>query len=238
MKVPFRSTPTDRSAYSAFFRAVNDDIVALNEGSRLGDRRILCECSRRDCSSTLMLTPDFYRTVRRNERHFFVAPGHELPGAQHVVVRYTGFAVVEQNDGLAELDPLQAGFSVNRLRPVVLVVDDEPAIRELCSACLQESDIVVLEAGDGREGLEQARSWMPNLVITDISMPILDGFRLAAALRRDELTASIPIIFLSGETSHESEAHGMDFGAFAYLRKPFDPQQLTSVATGVLARFA
>jgi two-component system sensor histidine kinase/response regulator len=108
----------------------------------------------------------------------------------------------------------------------------------LCSVCLQQSDIVVLEAPDGQQGLTQAFSWIPDLVITDVAMPVLDGFRLAAALRRDERTASIPIIFLSGETSHENEVHGMDCGALAYLKKPFDPEHLTSLATGVVARFA
>jgi CheY-like chemotaxis protein len=238
MKVPFRSSPAERSAYSAFFRAVNDDIIALNEDSRVGNRQILCECSRRDCSSMLVVTPDEYRSVRRHERRFAVAPGHELPGVQRVVKSYAGVAVVEQSDGLAELHPLQANPALNRSRPLVLVVDDEPMMRTLCSACLQESDILVLEAPDGQQGLAQAVSWIPDLVITDVSMPVLDGLRLAAALRRDDRTASIPIIFLSGETSRENEDSGMALGALAYLTKPFDPQRLTSVATGVLARFA
>ena len=69
-------------------------------------------------------------------------------------------------------------------------------------------------------------------------MPVLDGFRLAVALRDNERTARVPIIFLSGETSRENEAHGMALGALAYLKKPFDPDRLTSIATGVVARFA
>jgi CheY-like chemotaxis protein len=238
MKVPVRSPPDERSAYSAFFRAVNDDIIALGEGGRLGDRQILCECSRRDCSSTLLLTADEYRAVRLHERRFAVTPGHELSGVQQVVARYAGVAVVEQSDGLAESHPLQASPAMNRSRPIVLVVDDEPAIRELCSVWLRQSDIVVLEAPDGQQGLTQARSWIPDLIITDVSMPVLDGFRLATALRANERTARIPIIFLSGETSHENEVHGMDCGALAYLKKPFDPEHLTTLATGVVARFA
>jgi CheY-like chemotaxis protein len=186
----------------------------------------------------LVVTPDEYRSLRRHERRFAVAPGHEMRSVQRVVKQYAGVAIVEQIDGLAELHPLQQNPVLNRSRPLVLVVDDEPGIRALCAACLQQSDILVLEAQDGQQGLTQAFSWIPDLVITDVAMPVLDGFRLAAALRRDERTANIPIIFLSGETSRESEASGMALGALAYLTKPFDPQRLTSVATGVVARFA
>ncbi len=69
-------------------------------------------------------------------------------------------------------------------------------------------------------------------------MPILDGFRLAEAMRRDDRTQSIPLIFLSGETDAASERQALDLGAFAYLTKPFDPPALTAVATGVIARFS
>src|SRR4029077_12968348 len=80
---------------------------------------------------------------------------------------------------------------------LVLIVDDDPAIRMLCSINLQLEGLLVLEATDGETGLEQARSNHPDLVLSDVMMPGLDGFQLAEALRRDERTCEVPLIFLS-----------------------------------------
>ena len=70
----------------------------------------------------------------------------------------------------------------------VLIVDDDPAIRTLCAFNLQQEGLVVVEAADGRLALEEARSERPDLVVTDVMMPGLDGFELAEALQRDERT--------------------------------------------------
>ena len=74
----------------------------------------------------------------------------------------------------------------------VLIVDDDPAIRLLCAVNLEIEGLVVLEAADGKRGLEQARSEHPDLVVTDVMMPGFSGFDLAEALRRDERTREIP----------------------------------------------
>jgi two-component system, chemotaxis family, chemotaxis protein CheY len=120
--------------------------------------------------------------------------------------------------------------------PCVLIVDDDPATRLLCSINLQLEGLRVLEAADGRRGLARARFERPDLVLTDVKMPGLDGFQLAEALRLDERTRQIPLIFLSGETTaaHETRAH--EAGALAYVTKPFDPPALASLVAGVLAR--
>ncbi|MGZ4353116.1 MAG: response regulator [Gaiellaceae bacterium] len=120
----------------------------------------------------------------------------------------------------------------------VLVVDDDPAIRMLCSVNLQLEGLVVLEATDGRHGLEQARSHRPDLVLTDVMMPGLDGFQFAEALRGDERTRRVPLIFLSGETDAAHEIRARELGALGYLTKPFDPAALASMIAGVLGRAA
>jgi CheY-like chemotaxis protein len=117
----------------------------------------------------------------------------------------------------------------------VLIVDDDPAIRLLCSVNLQIEGFVVLEAEDGRRGLEQARSKRPDLVVTDVTMPGLDGFELADALRRDERTRQIPLIFLSGEAGPANADRAYDLGALAYVTKPFDPPALASLVVRVCA---
>ena len=125
-----------------------------------------------------------------------------------------------------------------RKAPLVLVVDDDPAIRTLCSINLQSEGFEVLEASDGGIGLAQARLQHPDLVLTDVMMPGLDGFELASALRRDERTRLIPLIFLSAQTEPASEARAHALGALAYVTKPFDPPALSSLVAAALAATA
>jgi CheY-like chemotaxis protein len=110
----------------------------------------------------------------------------------------------------------------------VLIVDDDPAMRLLCAINLELEGLVVLEASDGHTALARARSERPDLVLTDVSMPRLDGFALAEALRRDRRTRRIPLVFLSAEINPANEARAEKLGALAYLTKPIDPLALAS----------
>jgi CheY-like chemotaxis protein len=118
----------------------------------------------------------------------------------------------------------------------VLIVDDDPAIRLLCAVNLEIEGLVVLEAADGKRGLEQARSERPDLVVTDVMMPGFSGFDLAEALRSDTRTRAIPLIFLSGEAEPANADRARRLGALAYLTKPFDPPALASLVAGELGR--
>lgn len=129
--------------------------------------------------------------------------------------------------------PERAG---SRKPPRVLIVDDDPAMRMLCSINLQIEGLVVLEATDGRTGLARACSERPDLVLTDVTMPGLNGFELAEALRRDSRTCRVPLIFLSSESGPDNEARAHELGALAYVTKPFDPTALASLVASVLAR--
>jgi CheY-like chemotaxis protein len=120
-------------------------------------------------------------------------------------------------------------LSGNGKPPRVLIVDDDPAIRMLCSINLQIEGLRALEAADGERGLEQARSERPDLVVTDVMMPGLDGFQLAEALRSDERTRQIPLISLSSEAGPANAERANELGALAYLTKPFDPSALASL---------
>jgi CheY-like chemotaxis protein len=116
----------------------------------------------------------------------------------------------------------------------VLIVDDDPATRALCSFNLQLEGLRVVEAEDGRDGLARARFEQPDLVLTDVMMPGLDGFQLAEALRLHEQTRHIPLIFLSGETTAHNAARATSLGALAYVTKPFDPSSLAALVKGAL----
>lgn len=113
----------------------------------------------------------------------------------------------------------------------VLIVDDDPSTRLLYSINLELEGFHVLEAADGRRALAIARAEHPDFVLTDVMMPGLDGFELAEALGRDELTSRIPVVFLTGETTAGNEARAHALGAVAYLTKPLDFHALVGVMT-------
>ncbi len=110
-------------------------------------------------------------------------------------------------------------------RPVVLVVDDNADMRDYVERLLL-ADHEVLTAADGREGLELARSAAPDLVLSDVMMPHLDGFGLLRALREDPLTAQVPVVLLSARAGEEATVEGLDAGADDYLAKPFSGREL------------
>ena len=119
--------------------------------------------------------------------------------------------------------------------PSVLVVDDDHATRVLCSAVLQREGYHVLEATNGQEGLELALDHVPDVVLLDISMPVLDGFGLAAAPRADERTRDLPLIFVSAEADPLIKAKAFETGAHGFITKPFDPRVISSFIHRLLA---
>jgi CheY-like chemotaxis protein len=122
-----------------------------------------------------------------------------------------------------------------QLTPCVLIVDDDPATRLLYAANLELEGLRVIEASDGRAGLARAREEHPDLILTDVMMPGIDGFALAEELRGDERTSRIPLIFLSGEVTQGREARAHEYGALAFLAKPVDVQALASLVASVFA---
>jgi CheY-like chemotaxis protein len=120
--------------------------------------------------------------------------------------------------------------------PRVLVVDDDPAIRLVCSTNLLLDGYQVLEAANGQEGLELALDHVPDVVLLEISMPVLDGFGLAAALQENERTRELPLIFLTTEVDPLVKAKAFETGAHAVIEKPFEPGALTSFIERVVAQ--
>jgi CheY-like chemotaxis protein len=119
----------------------------------------------------------------------------------------------------------------------ILVVDDDPGVRALCAAILSADGFEVLEAENGQEGLARALSLTPDLILLDVSMPILDGFGLAVALRTDERTRELPLVFISGDAEPEIESRAYGVGALAFFAKPFEPSILVEFVSRVLQPF-
>ena len=117
----------------------------------------------------------------------------------------------------------------------VLVIDDEAPIRLLCRVNLEAEGIEVLEAPDGKLGLDLARTDKPDAILLDVMMPVLDGWAVADELLRDERTSDIPIVFLTARAELRDRAKGMDVGGVEYVTKPFNPLELPSLVREVAA---
>ena len=120
----------------------------------------------------------------------------------------------------------------------VLLVDDDASIRVLCALSLRAAEFDVTEAADGLQGFEQATRHPPDLVVSDLRMPGLDGFALAEALRHDEATRTVPVVFLSGETGVAERMRAYALGVAGFVMKPFEPAALVALLSGVIERGA
>jgi DNA-binding response OmpR family regulator len=120
----------------------------------------------------------------------------------------------------------------------VLVIDDESPIRLLCRVNLEAEGMDVLEAADGPSGLEKARAETPDVILLDVMMPGLDGWRVAEELLDDPRTGAIPIVFLTARAELRDRARGIDLGGVDYVTKPFNPVELAPLVRDLLERVA
>jgi DNA-binding response OmpR family regulator len=118
----------------------------------------------------------------------------------------------------------------------VLVIDDEPPIRLLCRVNLEAEGMQVIEAENGPSGLQKAQEEDPDVVLLDVMMPGLDGWRVAQELLESEQTAEIPIIFLTARAEFRDRAKGLDIGGVDYVTKPFNPLELAPLVRQLLDR--
>ncbi|MFP2913256.1 ATP-binding protein, partial [Pyxidicoccus sp. 3LFB2] len=108
----------------------------------------------------------------------------------------------------------------------ILLADDNADLRRYVSSVLREDAYQVEAVGDGSVALERARDWRPDLILSDVMMPGLDGFALVRELRADTRTRTLPIILLSARVGEDSTVQGLEAGADDYLVKPFSAREL------------
>lgn len=118
----------------------------------------------------------------------------------------------------------------------VLLIEDDRALRENTAELLELSGYVVLTAANGEIGIAVAKKNLPQIIICDIMMPIIDGYGVLENLSSDENTKQIPFIFLSAKTEHKEIRKGMDLGADDYLTKPFEEDDLINAIESRLAK--
>jgi DNA-binding NarL/FixJ family response regulator len=118
----------------------------------------------------------------------------------------------------------------------LLLVDDEPGLREAVQAYLEDSGFAVEVASNANEGLELAHQKLPDLVITDIMMPQVDGYQFLKQLREDPQFKTLPVVFLTARGMTSDRIQGYNAGCDAYISKPFDPDELVAVVTNLLEK--
>ena len=118
----------------------------------------------------------------------------------------------------------------------LLVVDDEPNLLRAVAACLKAENYEVSTARSGHEALMQLAESVPDLIISDIRMPGMDGYKLARQLRGSPRTALVPIVFLTAKDETADRIEGFRAGIDAYLTKPFEADELIAVVNAILSR--
>lgn len=143
---------------------------------------------------------------------------------------------------LARKSPATAPLLRTPARPAfpavkrILVIDDDARLRQHFAEILRLDGHQVIEARNGREGIELARKESPDLVLCDITMPEMNGHRVLETLRASPATAALPFIFLTGWSEQEDVRTGMNLGADDYLTKPVVPDDLLAAVRARLRR--
>jgi DNA-binding response OmpR family regulator len=118
--------------------------------------------------------------------------------------------------------------------PLILIAEDERDIRELIVFTLQLDGFKVVQAANGEEAVKKAGEIMPDLILMDVRMPKMTGFEACKALKADERTKGIPVVFLSAKGQDTEVKTGLELGASDYLLKPFAPDELSERVNNIL----
>lgn len=121
-------------------------------------------------------------------------------------------------------------------KKTILIIDDEPAIRDMLRVALEMADYRCLEADNAQQGHALVIDEKPDLLLLDWMMPGTSGIELARRLKRDEITAKLPIIMLTAKGEEDNKIQGLETGADDYITKPFSPRELIARLKAVLRR--
>ena len=115
----------------------------------------------------------------------------------------------------------------------ILIVDDEMPIRHLMSLLLKDFGTIEM-ADSGKEALEKVNTLNPDLIILDVQMPEMNGYEVCEKIKANDKTSSIPIVFLTANSTNEDEEHGLEIGATDFIRKPISPKIVSARVSNIL----
>jgi diguanylate cyclase (GGDEF)-like protein len=115
----------------------------------------------------------------------------------------------------------------------ILIVDDEMSIRRLMALLLKDFGTIEM-AGSGKEALEKVNTLKPDLIILDVQMPEMNGYEVCKTIKGNDKTSSIPVVFLTANSSNEDEEYGLEIGATDFIRKPVSPRIVSARVSNIL----
>ncbi len=121
-------------------------------------------------------------------------------------------------------------------RARILLVDDEPGLREAVQAYLEDSGFEVIPAANAQQALQLLSTTQPQLIISDIMMPGMDGYQFLAQVRKLDPYSHLPVVFLTAKGMTADRIQGYRAGVDAYLPKPFDPEELVAIVSNLIER--
>lgn len=182
---------------------------------------------------------DFIITLPRMQEGFVETEDVEASGPNTEAPKAKTELISDENvlqyidDGERTTGDMQKIIDPDGERPTLLIIDDNTDIRHYERSIL-DTKYVVIEAADGREGLETARKTVPDLVVCDVMMPEMDGLEFCKALKDDRATSHIPVIMLTAKNLEEQRAEGYECGADSYIVKPFSSKVLLARISNLL----
>ncbi len=126
---------------------------------------------------------------------------------------------------------------MNQNQPLILVAEDERDIRELIVFTLQISGFNVVQVPNGAEAVKKAAEINPDLILMDVRMPKMTGYEACKALKSQDDTRNIPVVFLSAKGQETEINTGLELGAEEYFLKPFAPDELTKRVNKILIKY-
>ena len=143
--------------------------------------------------------------------------------------------ILTESDVSAELESIEAeNQQINSDKPLLLVIDDNEDIRRMVST-LMSKDYNVVTASNGQEGLRMAAKYVPDLIICDVMMPVMDGLECCQKIKAEVTTSHIPVLMLTACSMDEQKVQGYDSGADGYVAKPFNSKLLESRCRSLIA---
>ena len=124
-----------------------------------------------------------------------------------------------------KVDKVDVDILMSTDKPILLIVEDNTDVRNYIKGYF-ETDYLVIESADGREGLEKSLKYIPDIIISDVMMPKMNGFELLDKLKTDEKTNHVPVILLTAKAADQDKIEGLQIGADDYMMKPFDAEEL------------
>ncbi len=139
----------------------------------------------------------------------------------------------DRQDVWAELDIVNTSITFDEAKPLVLIIDDNKDIQKLVGELLN-ADYNIITASNGRAGLRMAAKYVPDLIICDLMMPVMDGMECCRCLKNEITTSHIPVLMLTACNMDEQRVQGYDSGADGYLSKPFKSEVLKSRCSSLI----